>query len=164
MKGIRWLALVALAAACSDDPPANVAGTYTLRFTPGDNGCNLDGWTAGMTGGDVELDLSQAVGSADIDGEVKNWVGVYVAILFGTAKFQGRVSGDTLDVILNSQYGDLTQGQCKYSYQLHMGGTLSGDILTGTLDITTVTNHSLDCGTRENCHSLESFNGLRPPT
>jgi hypothetical protein len=155
------LALVVLAGACADDTPADLAGVYTVNFTAAANGCNLDMWTEGQTTNGVELDLNQDPGSANVNGQVKGPVGLYIALIMGTNEFAGRVSGRSLDVILDRKYPPATQGQCVYNLQLHLTGTLAGEVLTGQLDITTTTNHSLDCGTKENCHSIDTFNGLR---
>jgi hypothetical protein len=168
LAGMTRLPLAALLvpvalAACGDDSPINAAGVYSLNFTAGDNGCNLDKWMAGSTTTGVETDLNQAAGSADVSGKVQGAVGIYIGLLFGTNEFSGRVSGRHIDVVLDSKYPALTQGQCQYKPQLHLSGDLTGDVLTGTLDLTTSTNHSLDCGTKENCHSTMSFNGTRPP-
>ncbi len=139
-----------------------MAGTYSLNFTAGQNGCNLAGWTEGGTSTGVELDLMQS--GADVSGEVKGVVALFIVMpFFGTTQFSGRVSGRTLDVLLDGTKS-ATQGGCTYHGQLHLTGDLAGDVLTGTLDITTLTNHSPDCGTLEGCHSLETFTGARPPT
>ena len=163
MTRLVWLALGLLATACADESPANVAGVYTLNFTAGQNGCNLANWTVGGTATGIELDLVQASGSADVTGQVKGVVGFLLGVYLGTANFSGRVSGRTVDVLLDGTKS-ATQGACTYTYELNLTGDLAGDILTGTLDITTLTNHATDCGTLEGCHSMESFNGSRPPT
>jgi hypothetical protein len=150
-------------AGCASDTPLDVAGTYTLNFTQGANGCNLDSWTEGSTAPMIELDLVQDPGSANVTGEVKGFVGAYVFLVFGTAQFAGRVSGRSFEVILDSTRAPTSQGLCQYKPQLHLTADLAGDVLTGTLDITTTTNHHADCGSKENCHSLESFTGIRPP-
>jgi hypothetical protein len=163
MRALLALVLLALAG-CADDSPADVAGTYTLNFVRGENGCNLDGWTVGEAQAGVEVDLVQTSGSAEVSGTVKGTVGALVFLYLGTNTFSGRVSGRDIDVLLTSTYAAQMQGACSYKYQLHLTGMLNGDVLTGTLDITTATNGSPDCGGRQDCHSLETFNGTRPPT
>ena len=91
-------------------------------------------------------------------------VGIYLSVILKTNQLSGRVSGRDIDVLLTSLGEPLVMGQCSFRYQLHLSGELNGDILTGTLDITTVTNGSPDCGNKEDCHSLETFNGSRPPS
>jgi hypothetical protein len=151
-------------AACADDTPVDVAGTYTLNFARGENGCNLDNWTVGEAQAGVEVDLVHNSGSSEVNGTVKGTVGALVFLYLGTNMFSGRVSGREIDALLTSTYPAQMQGACTYKYQLHLTGMLNGDVLTGTLDITTATNGSADCGGRQDCHSLESFNGTRPPT
>jgi hypothetical protein len=163
MRALRALALLTLAA-CGDDGPANVAGVYAMNFTAGANGCNLNNWMTGSTLTNVEVDLNQVSGSAEVTGTVKGGVGLFVAIVLGTSDFSGRVSGSDIEVLLTSIYDPTVMGACSFKYQLHLTGTLAGDILTGTLDITTVTNGSADCGAIAGCHSLETFNGSRAPT
>ena len=41
--------------------------------------------------------------------------------------------------------------------------TLTGDTLTGTIRYTQPTNDAPDCGGREECRSVQNFNGTRPP-
>src|SRR5262249_21269361 len=114
MTRIVWLALALLAASCADDMPVNVAGVYTLNFTAGHNGCNLANWTEGGTATGIELDLMQS--GADVTGEVKQLIGAYIAFILGTADFSGRVSGRTLDVLLDGTKS-YTQGACLFHFQ-----------------------------------------------
>jgi hypothetical protein len=163
MRAFTALAFVVLAG-CGDDGPANVAGVYAMNFTQGQNGCNLPGWMTGATLTNVEVDLNQVSGSSEVTGSVKGAVGIYVALILGTSDFSGRVSGNDLEVLLTSVKDPMVMGACSYKQQLHLTGTLAGDIMTGTLDLTTLTNGSADCGALQNCHSLEMFNGSRAPS
>jgi hypothetical protein len=87
----------------------------------------------------------------------------FVGILLGTTTFSGRVSGRDVEAILTGKY-TLTQGKCSYNLLLDLRGVLTGDMLQGTVDFTTSTNDHADCGSKENCHSIQDFNGTRPPT
>ena len=59
----RFLAAVAVGlvalAACSDDAPVNVAGTYSLNFTKQANGCKLDNWVVGDQSSGIPIDILQ---------------------------------------------------------------------------------------------------------
>jgi hypothetical protein len=159
----RGLALLlVLLAACADDAPAYVAGDYTIAMTARTNGCGFDNWTEGAATS-VMLQIVQARGSADVNGSLQGGAAFVVGVLLGTTTFSGRVSGRDVEALLTSRY-TVMQGQCSYNILLDLQGHLTGDSMQGTVDFTTSTNHHADCGSKENCHSIQDFNGTRPPT
>ena len=160
---MRLAALALVLVACVDDAPVYVAGDYTIAVTAGANGCNLANWTTGSTASGIMLQLVQTQGDPAVSGTIQGALGVLFQIVLGTNSFTGRVGGRNLEALLTGT-STLTQGQCQYKIQVDLKGQLSGDVLTGTVDFTTSTNHSADCGALEGCHSTESFNGTRPPT
>ena len=52
---------------------------------------------------------------------------------------------------------------CTYTYNADLGGKLSGDAISGTIDYTPKTNGSPDCSSIEGCTSTQNFSGTRPP-
>ena len=161
MARLAFLALVL--SACVDDSPVFVGGDYTVAVTAGANGCAIPNWTPGSTASNIQLQLVQSQGSPSVTGTIQGATGVVFQILLGTNSFSGRVSGRDLEALLTGA-NTLTQGQCQYKVQVDLKGQLAGDVLTGSVDFTTSTNHSPECGTLEGCHSIESFNGTRPPS
>jgi len=157
------MALLALLAACVSDAPAYFGGDYNIAVTARENGCGFSGWTSGATATNIQLQLLQNAGSSDVTGTIQGGTGFVVQLLLGTNMLAGRVSGRTLEALLTG-VKTLTQGTCQYNILVDVNGELSGDVITGTIDYTTRTNHAADCGAIEGCHSFEDFNGTRPPS
>src|SRR5262249_43947180 len=107
--------------------------------------------------------MVQNAGSPSVTGTIQGITGALVMFFLGTNGFSGRVTGHDVEVLLTGTKPQM-QGACTYNYQADLKGTLNGDVLTGKIDFTTSTNRSADCGTLENCHSVEDFNGTRPPS
>lgn len=160
----RALLLLAVGlGACGDSSPVDVAGDYTIAVTNRQNGCSFNGWTTGSTASNIQLQIVQNPGSASVTGSIQGTTGILVQLLLGTNSFSGRVSGHEVEALLTGTNA-FSQGACQYHIQVDLKGDLNGDVLTGTIDYTTVTNHSTACGALEGCHSLQDFNGTRPPT
>jgi hypothetical protein len=153
--------LVALVAVAScDSSPADVAGDYTLAVTNHENGCGFQNWTEGESSSNIPLTVTQ--NGRDVTAILEGVTGVWVEALLGSKTFTGGMSGHDLDVTL---YGTraLTQGGCAYTVNANARATLSGDVLSGTIDYTPATNGSPDCGALEGCVTTQAFNGTRPP-
>jgi hypothetical protein len=155
---VTLLALVALASC--DSSPANVAGDYTLAVTDHANGCGFQNWTEGESSSNIPLTVTQ--NGHDVTAILEGATGVWVDAILGAKTFTGTMSGHEMDVTL---YGtrSITQGGCAYTVNANAVATLSGDTLAGTIDYTTSTNGSPDCGAIEACVSTQAFNGTRPP-
>ena len=153
--------LVALLAGCGSGSPADVAGNYTLAITNRDNGCNFMNWTVGEMATNIGFTVTQTA-EGDVSGIVNGVVGTYLTLVVGSNVFNGTVSGNDLDLTLVGSRAYM-QGQCTYTLRATARASLDGDFLAGTIDYTTATNGHADCGTLEGCHSLQDFNGTRPP-
>ncbi|MBA3541977.1 MAG: hypothetical protein H0T79_20340 [Deltaproteobacteria bacterium] len=149
-----------LLAACSDSPPANVAGDYSMNFTNRENGCQFDNWTEGDTSTGIMVTVTQSGG--DAQAIVQGGVGAYVDLVIGGRTFVGGVSESRLDATLIGTRA-YTQSGCTYTFTAELNGTLSRDTLAGTIEYRPQTNGSPDCGVLANCVSRAEFNGLRPP-
>ncbi len=157
----HWILMVLVCglAACGDT--ADVAGTYTVAVTNGDNGCGFDNWTVGDTASNITFSITQ---DGDmVTGTVEGATGLYLGVLLGSNVFTGTVSGDELEMTLHGTTQG-TMGNCSYNVNATIHGEVDGDFLTGHIEYTTATNGSPECGTLEGCVSMQSFNGARPPS
>jgi hypothetical protein len=156
------LALVMITGACGSDAPVDANGDYTIAVTAEQNGCAIPNWTMGGTASGIQLQIIQNPGSAALTGSVGGATGLLLQLVLGTSSFTGRVDGKNIEALLTGK--SVTNGPCTYNVQVDLNGALNGDVLTGTIDYTALTNHSPSCGTLEGCHSVQAFNGTRPPT
>jgi hypothetical protein len=160
MERMIWTLAIALAA-CSDTPPANVAGTYTVNITDEANGCNLQNWQQGNQTTGIPVAVTQTGSTAQ--AIVQGASGAYVNLVIGGSTFDGSVSGPHLDAALHGTRA-YTMANCTYTFTATLDATLAKDTLSGTITYTPATNGSPDCGTLASCSSVQNFNGLRPPT
>jgi hypothetical protein len=157
MKRAIWLALVI---GCSSSP-ANVAGTYTVAGTDEANGCMIGGnWTQNATFTGVLVTITQ--NGADATAMVTGAGSLGLDALLGTSTFTGSVDGDVLDVTATGTVAQHS-GNCTYTFNVTIRGTLSGNSLGGSIDYTAATNNDSDCSTIQGCTSTQNFNGSRPP-
>jgi hypothetical protein len=154
------LAVLAVPLASCDGGPVDAAGTYALALTNRDNGCGFQSWTVGESSTNVPLTVTQSgeAATALIEGAAGAWV----ELILGSRAFTGTVHGHTLDLDLHGTRAG-SQAGCTYTVVAHAHATLTGDVLAGTIDYTTATNGSPDCGALEGCVSSQDFNGTRPP-
>lgn len=154
------LSLALAAAACSDDGPADVAGTYTIVLTNRENGCNLTNWTVGSASDPVAVVVTQD--GSDASADVQGLAGSALDFALGSHVFQRDVDGNRLEATIA---GTRPQGQgaCAYTYDATLDGRLSGDNLNGRVDYQAKTNGAADCGALTGCTSYQDFAGARPP-
>lgn len=160
---IRWLStILALAAAlgCGGDP-ADVAGTYTVAVTNGDNGCMFQEWTVGdsITGISVVITQDGSEATATVEG----LIGAFLALALGSNEFSGDVDGSSLELTLLGTV-PANQGNCTYTTNSTMTAELDGDVLQGQIAYEFATNENPDCFALERCVTLQNFNGTRPPS
>jgi len=161
MKPIRWYVAVVGLTACGALAPANVAGNYTISLTKRANGCNIMPWTMGEMTSAVPMTITQ--NNSAITGMVTGGSGAVLDVILGSHTFTGAAAGTSFVMSLHGT----TQGHsgnCAYTYTATVNGVLSGDVVTGTLDLTPETNKGTDCATLEGCKTTQDFNGTRPPT
>jgi hypothetical protein len=160
---IVLLALLApgLAGCHDDDDPAAIAGSYTIAITNGKNRCNLDSWDEGATSNGIPFTITQD--GSDLMGTVEGAAAVVIVALLGSADYDGHVDGDGF-VLQNFGTSSFKSGDCAFTIKATVHGSISGDVIMGTIDYTPVTNQSPACMGLEACVSQQLFNGTRPPT
>jgi hypothetical protein len=155
-------ALLGTIGACGgDDTPAAVEGSYTVAITNGANKCKLQGWTEGSTASNIPFTITQD--GSDLMGTVGGAAAVVITALLGSADYDGHVDGDGF-VLQNFGTASFTSGKCAFTIKATVNGSISGDVIMGSIEYTPVTNDSPECGALEACSSEQLFNGTRPPT
>jgi hypothetical protein len=144
----------------ANQPPANIAGDYSVSLTNGNNGCQFANWTQGSTAQDVHVMLAQQGASAT--ATLTGLAGLLFYVVLGTVQFQGTVSGDsfTLTAVGSNPARD---GMCTFTIKATLTGSTAGDTIQGQLAYTETTNGSPDCSYHSTCSSIQSFAGARPP-
>ena len=158
MKG--WIVAAALVAGCGGD--ADVAGNYTIALTNGDNGCNLSSFTPGQMTSGITFTVTQD--GSKVTGTVEGVPGLYLIGLLGGGKnvFTGSVDGDEIDVeSLGSKA--YTTGNCTFTYNATIRGTLDEDVLRGRIEYRAADNGNPDCSQVHGCVTFQDYNGTRPP-
>ena len=161
-RGVLAVAAAMLASACGDDEEfrntEDVAGTYDLTIRNADNGCQFENWEEDGTATDIGLQVSQT--ERELHGQLVGVGGGVVAVLIGTAEFEGGVAGN--DVTLEGFSGYVRQeGNCTYNLRVTLNGTLNGNVMSGTLRYTFATNDAPDCTDLEACESIQTFDAVR---
>jgi hypothetical protein len=160
---IALLALAAhLLAACGGgDTPADLAGSYTIAITNGDNPCQFQNWNAGAKTSGIPLNITQD--GANLTATVQGAAAVELTLLLGSADYKGTASGAGFELD-NFGTSSFKNGNCAFTIKSTVNGTIAGDVIMGTIDYTPVTNGSPNCGALAACMTEQLFNGTRPPT
>ncbi len=144
-----------------DAAPKNMAGNYMLAVTNGANGCGYANWMENAMSSGVPLTVVQA--GAAVTAEITGITGGLVMLATGSRTFTGTVdAAGAFSLVLIGTRAEM-QNACTYTRKVFATGTVVGDAIQGTLDYTTATNGSPDCGSLENCHTIQRFSGSRPP-
>ena len=160
--GSLLAAALSLASACDDDdPPADVEGAYTVAITNGENACSLQNWDVGAMSSGIPLMIVQD--GAELTATVEGVAGGVIRLLIGSADYEGRINGNGF-VLENFGTVSFRNGDCAFTIKSEVRGSLSGDVITGVIEYTPVTNESPACEQLEACVSEQAFNGTRPPT
>jgi hypothetical protein len=161
-----WLTpyLLLGAAGCSSDSSfkasPDIGGSYTVSVTDADNGCMIDSWVAGKSTSDIPFVIEQQ--STNVTGSLQGLAGLALAVSIGTAMFQGTTTSDDFDM---TAYGTTahTQGSCMFKLNAEIKGSISGDLISGTITYAPATTNDPACASIQ-CTSTQTFNGTRPPS
>lgn len=159
MRASALLVLIPLVAGCSDDP-ADIEGDYSVAVTNGDNGCALDNWTEGESAQNIAVTITQDGDSAS--AEVGGITGGVLDLWLGGRVFTGTVDGNDLNLTLTGD-NSLSEGNCAYTFDAVLDGSIAGDVITGEIRYEAQTNGGTDCGALTGCATVQAFNGTRPP-
>jgi hypothetical protein len=99
---------------------------------------------------------------SDVTLTVNGLAQFFISGQFGTNVFTGSVDGDSVDLTVQGTMKKTVQA-CEYTFNGEIEATLDGDTLSGELRYRAATNGNADCGTRENCVSVQAFNATRAP-
>jgi len=141
---------------------AMVAGVYTVHVTNGPNSCTtVMDWVVGEQARDIPLTITQT--GADLHGEVGGGVGVYLVLLLGADgnKGDGEVNGNDFTITIYGQR-TYTEGNCMFSLNAFLEGTLTGDAISGTVTYRPAISTNPDCEPYD-CEATQEFSGSRPP-
>jgi hypothetical protein len=144
----------------SSEPPADVAGDYTVALTNRENTCpdNAD-WTEGSMNVGVPFSITQM--GTKVEAETMGESAIYFLLLTGSNKFVGDVQGSHF-VLTNYGTTMKSYGDCPYTLNVVVEGDLDGDTIAGTVSYVPDLGNNPDCAEYE-CSALQSFNGTRPP-
>jgi hypothetical protein len=155
------LPLVCLSGCGSDDEfTADVAGNYTITVTNGASSCNFDKWVEGNSTPNIGFVVTQE--GKNLHGTIDGITGLLFVAYFGSADFDGTVSGDSFS-LTNYGQNPVQSGNCSYTYNSTVQASQTGDTIAGTITYSTKTNGNPDCEAVE-CSATQKFNGTRPPS
>jgi len=115
----------------------------------------------GDTSSGAQVVVSQTGSQAS--AQVQGIAGTLFVFAMGSDTFTGTVSGKSLDMSISGTMAG-SSGTCAFTRNARLQANLSGDVLTGSVTYTFLTNKTADCGTRDTCSDIQVFNGTRPPT
>lgn len=159
MRSTIPLALIAAVAACSGndggEPPAQVAGSYTLTITDGQNGCNVQNFTTNASQTGITVDVTQD--GSGVSATLTNSVGLVLMFSAGDT-LAGSIEGSEASLTSSSSRA---QGNCAYSATATANMRFSGNQVQGTILYSSSGNGSSDCGVLQQCTSTQTFTGSR---
>jgi hypothetical protein len=138
-----------------------MAGTYTLALTIQKNECGILANDVGTSSTGVTVVVTQD--GSNVTAKVEGAAALGLGLALGSATFTGKVSGSSLDLSISGTVPG-SSGTCAFTRNAHLVGTVSGDLLTGSVTYTFATNKASDCGIRDTCQDVQLLNGTRPPT
>jgi hypothetical protein len=161
--GCLVLGLSLSSAACSSDSgfhaSANLAGEYTVAVTNADNGCMIENWEVGKSTSGIPFSIMQQ--DSNLNGTLEGAAGVVLLVTIGSNMFGGKAADETFDL---TAYGQIPrmQGTCTFKLNAEIQGTISGDLISGTIKYAPAISNDPACASLQ-CSSTQNFNGTRPP-
>lgn len=144
--------------ACGGD--ANVEGNYTVALTNGTNGCAIASLEQGQQATGIPVTIQQD--GTNVIAEVMGLSGIGLAALLGTGTFAGSVDGDDIKLTIVGTVNH-SRGECVFTYNAELRGTLDGDTLAGEVLYRAATTDHPDCAPLAGCVTVQQYNGSRPP-
>lgn len=159
-RGLPPFLLVVLGAlGCSsgDEFTVDVSGNYSVALTDGDNSCK---WAWGNRDANARVPFTITQDGKDLTGKIMGLDAIGFALIFGTDDFKGTANGKSFT--LTKPGNALKEGNCPYSYNATIEGSVEGDSISGTITYATATNGNPACADVE-CSATQLFAGSRPP-
>jgi hypothetical protein len=153
MRTIPIALFAVVACSSSNAPPANVAGHYTLTVTDGQNGCNIQNFTNGVSSPGIMVDITQ--NGSNVSATVMGPSGLVLAFATGNT-LSGTIVGNQATL---SASGNHTQANCAYTTTATANMTFDGNQVHGDISYTDSGNGSSDCGVLQQCTSTQTFTG-----
>jgi hypothetical protein len=161
------VAVVPSAAACGGNSSsttltsADVAGSYTVDVTNGQNGCNMGGWTDGAMSTGIGVTVAQ--NGTQLTATVGGLVGAFLSAGLGTNTFTGPLVGESATMTATGTV-QVAQGSCTFTTNATIQAAFSGDTMQGTVTYQRVpVSTSSGCAALQGCMSVQNFSGVRPP-
>jgi hypothetical protein len=143
------------------DATANVAGTYTLALTIQKNECGILANAVGTSSTGVTVVVTQD--GSNVTAKEQGAGALGLTLITGSDTFTGKVSGNSFDLSISGTVPG-SSGTCGFTRDARLDGTVTGDLLTGSVTYTYATNKTADCGIRDTCQDVQLINGTGPPT
>jgi hypothetical protein len=160
---------LALAAACGGNSStttltsANVAGSYTVDVTNGNNGCNIAGWTDNAMSMNIGVTVAQNGTQLTVTVGGGGLVGALLTAVLGTDTFSGPLVGESSTLTATGTVQG-TQGSCTFTTNATIQASFNGDTMQGTVTYERVpVGASSGCTALQGCMSIQNFSGVRPP-
>ena len=140
------------------EPPAYVAGEYVVSLTNRASDCTTVDWIEGQMTTGVKFTIRQD--GSTVTAEAGGDAAVYFVLLTGSNKFAGSVHGNAFTLI---DHGPAVaqSGDCMYTLDAIVAGTLEGDTITGTLTYSPVIGDDPVCA-QYACTAVQDYTGVRP--
>jgi hypothetical protein len=142
----------------NSEPPADVSGEYVVSLTNGASNCSTVDWTEGQMTTGVMFTIRQ--NGSTVTAEAGGDAAVYFVLLTGSNQFAGSVHGNAFTLI---DHGPAVSqsGNCTYTLDAIVAGTLEGDTITGTLTYSPVVSDDPACA-QYACAAVQDYTGVRP--